>query len=90
MRRRAFERYVGKTRIPSAVPLYVALTRLRDSTSVIVDVRSADDPFQILLASNYLPPFYTHPLNIGGEYYDDGGFTNNLPYEELILMCLQR
>jgi predicted acylesterase/phospholipase RssA len=36
-----------------------------------------------MLASNYLPPFYTHALALDGEQYGDGGFTNNAPYEEL-------
>ena len=36
-----------------------------------------------MLASNYLPPFYTHALELDGEQYGDGGFTNNAPYEEL-------
>ena len=80
---RAFRRYVGAHRIALGLPLYVALTRLRDRRSVIVDVRSSADPFRILLASNYLPPFYTHPLDIQGERYGDGGITNNIPYEAL-------
>ena len=80
---RAFCRYVSAQRIPSAMPLYIALTRLRDRSPVIVDLRTSPDPFRVLLASIYLPPFFTHPLDIEGERYGDGGITNNLPYEWL-------
>ncbi len=80
---RAFERYVGREKIRAALPLYVAVTRLRDHTQIIVDVRADSDPFRILLASNYLPPFYTHPLDIDGERYGDGSWVNNMPYEAL-------
>jgi len=83
---RAFNRYVGNDRIVSsdALPLYVALTRLRDRANLIVHVNVADDPFRILLASNYLPPFYTHPpMLLGGEKFGDGGLSNNIPFETL-------
>ena len=82
---RAFDRYVGAQRIKSedALPLYVGLSRLRDRTHVVIHITAAADPFRVLLASNYLPPFYTHPLDLDGERYADGGFTNNTPYEEL-------
>jgi predicted acylesterase/phospholipase RssA len=82
---RAFNRYVGTERIKAAetLPLLVALTRLRDKQQVIFDVRDVPDPFRVLLASNYLPPFYTHPLDIEGEHYGDGGWTNSIPYEDL-------
>jgi patatin-like phospholipase len=46
-------------------------------------LRASANPFHLLLASNYLPPYYTHPLNIDGERYADGGFVNNIPYETL-------
>jgi predicted acylesterase/phospholipase RssA len=78
---RAFRRYVGELR--NALPVWVALTRLRDRQSTILKLNDAADPFRVLLASNYLPPFYTHPLAIDGERYADGGWTNNLPYEFL-------
>jgi predicted acylesterase/phospholipase RssA len=82
---RSFGRYVGNERMksPDTLPVYVGLTRLRDRAHVLVDARTAGDPFRLLLASNYLPPFYTHPLDIDGERYGDGGFTNNIPYEAL-------
>lgn len=82
---RAFERYVGveRLRAASTLPLYVGLTRLRDKQRVIMDVKAAADPFAVLLTSNYLPPFYTHPVPIDGEKYGDGGFADNAPYEFL-------
>lgn len=80
---RAFQRYIGREQIlaPSTMPVYVALTRLRDKSSVILDLKVAPDPFSVLLASNYLPPFYRKPLPIDGEVYGDGGYTDNAPYE---------
>jgi predicted acylesterase/phospholipase RssA len=83
--KKAFDRYVCSERIKltETLPLYVALTRLRDRASVVVDVKSAADPFRLLLASNYLPPFYTHPPDFGGELYGDGGISDNAPYEYL-------
>ncbi len=82
---RAFERYVGSQVIGSdgTLPLFVALTRLRDRQSVIVDLNAAEEPFRVLLASNYLPPFYTHAVRIDGERYGDGGFSDSTPYEFL-------
>lgn len=82
---RSFGRYVGNARIksPETLPLFVGVTRLRDRTHVVLDARAANDPFRLLLASNYLPPFYTHPIDVDGERYADGGFTNNIPYEVL-------
>jgi predicted acylesterase/phospholipase RssA len=80
---RSFRRYVGADAIRTGLPLYIALTRLRDRKSVIVDGRAAADPFQLLVASNYLPPFYTHPAVIEGERYGDGGMSDNAPYEAL-------
>lgn len=84
--RRAFSRYVGRERIrdPRTLPVYVAVTRLRDLASVVIDVRKAANPLRVLLATNYLPPFYTHPVTIDGEKYGDGGISDNLPYEALI------
>jgi predicted acylesterase/phospholipase RssA len=82
---RAFRRYVSaeKLRAESTLPLYVAVTRLRDRKLVIVDVHHASDPLEVMLASNYLPPFYTHAPVIDGERYGDPGFVDNLPYEHL-------
>ena len=78
--RKAFDRYVGEQ---FEMPVYIGVTRLRDRANVIFDLRESRDPFRLLLASNYLPPFYTHPLDVDGEQYGDGGWTNNIPYEAL-------
>ena len=84
MHERAFARYVGAERLRSSdLPVFVALTRLRDRASVIADVRAATDPFRLMLASNYLRPFYTHTPEIDGERYGDGGWADNAPYEAL-------
>lgn len=82
--RRTFSRYVGRERLlaPEALPLFIGLTRLRDRVSVCLDARTVEDPFLLLLASNYLPPYYTRTPLIRGERYGDGGMTNNLPYEK--------
>jgi predicted patatin/cPLA2 family phospholipase len=85
LHRRAFDRYVGVDALAqSTMPLFVALTRLRDRTSIIVDPRTFSDPFAVLLASNFLKPFYTHAPAIDGELYGDGGWSNALPYEKLL------
>jgi len=83
---RAFERYVSveRLRAPDTLPVYIAVTRLRDRAPMIIDLRTCADPFRFLLAANYLPPLYTHPPEIDGERYGDGGFTNNAPYEALL------
>jgi predicted acylesterase/phospholipase RssA len=84
MHRRTFSRYVGNERLraPGALPLFIGVTRLRDRRPVLFDARTVDDPFLLLLASNYLPPFYTHAPRIAGERYGDGGLSDNLPYEK--------
>lgn len=81
---RAFRRYVTEARIRAGLPLFVSLTRLRDKRNVILDVQTAADPFRVLLASNYLPPFYTHTPLVEGERYGDGGWSDNAPYEALL------
>jgi len=82
--RRTFSRYVGvdRLRAPGALPLYIGVTRLRDRSKALFDAGAVEDPFLLLLASNYLPPFYTHAPRIGGERYGDGGLTDNIPYEK--------
>jgi len=83
LHRRTFSRYVGLDGVqrPEALPLFVGVTRLRDRQPVIFDAREVDDPLALLLASNYLPPYYTHAPRIAGERYGDGGLSDNLPYE---------
>jgi len=84
MHRRCFERYVGSARLRSgdALPLYVGVTRLADRRPVLFDARAAAEPLDLLLASNYLPPFYTHAPRLDGERYGDGAMSDNLPYEK--------
>ena len=84
MHRRSFARYVGAGALasPDALPLWVAVTRLRDRAPVLLSAREVERPVDLLLASNYLPPFYTLPPAIGGERYADGALSDNLPYEK--------
>jgi predicted acylesterase/phospholipase RssA len=83
LHRRTFGRYVGSraVRQAAALPLFVGVTRLRDRRPVLFDARQVDDPLALLLASNYLPPYYTHAPRLGGERYGDGALSDNLPYE---------
>jgi predicted acylesterase/phospholipase RssA len=84
MHRRTFSRYVGvhRLRAPEALPLFVGLTRLRDRAEVHLEARTVDDPLQLLLASNFLRPYFTRAPLIQGERYGDGGLINNSPYEK--------
>ena len=81
---RTFRRYVNAERLqsPEALPLWIGVTCLRDLQCVLIDAREVDDPLALLLASNYMPPYYTHPPRLGGELYVDGGLTDNTPYEK--------
>src|SRR3954467_1872785 len=82
--RRTFNRYVGAERLrrPEATPLWVGVTRLRDHQGMYFDARLAEDPLPLFLASNYVPPFYTHAPRIDGERCGDGGLSDNLPYRK--------
>ena len=82
--RRTFSRYVGPERLrrPETRPVFVGVTRLSDRRPLYYDLRTAEDPLKVLLASNYLPPFYTHAPRIGGERCGDGGMCDNIPYEK--------
>ncbi len=81
--RRNFDRYIGAARLtaPQALPLFVGVTRLADRVPVLFEARALIDPFALLLASNYLPPFYTRAPRLDGVRYGDGGLSDNLPYE---------
>jgi predicted acylesterase/phospholipase RssA len=83
---RAFERYVGRESLlsPESIPMWVGVTRMEGLASEILSVREVPDPFRLILASNYLPPFYMRPVEIAGRDYGDGGLSNNLPYESLL------
>lgn len=84
MHRRTFCRFIGRDRFrqPDALPLFVSVTRLRDRSNAIFDARLFDDPLQLLLATNYLLPFYTHAPMLHGEAFGDGGRSDNAPYEK--------
>jgi predicted acylesterase/phospholipase RssA len=81
--RRTFARYVGIGRLcsPRALPLLIGATRLWDRQFVVFDARRVENPLQLMLATNYLPPYYSHPPRLDGEIYVDGCWSNNLPYE---------
>ena len=82
MHRRNFARFVGdRVRSPEALPCYISVTRLRDRKGFLIPIRDVESPVDLLLAANYLPPFYTHTPPINGEYFGDGGVSDNAPYE---------
>jgi predicted acylesterase/phospholipase RssA len=82
MHRRNFSRFIGaRLHAPEALPCWVSVTRLRDRTGALLLANSMEHPIDLLLAANYLPPFYTHAPRVGGERYGDGGVTDNAPYE---------
>ena len=82
LHRRTFGRYVSGERLrqPGTLPVFVGVTRLADRQPAYFDLRTAADPLKVLLASNYLPPFYTHAPRIEGQRYGDGGLIDNFPY----------
>jgi len=82
--RRNFHRMIGTQRYrePDALPLFVSVTRIADASNRIFDAREFDDPLDLLLATNYFFPFYTHAPMLHGQRYGDGGITDNAPYEK--------
>ena len=78
---RNFARVVrpGRFHEADALPLLVSVTRLLDGANVILDAREVDDPLELILATNYLWPFYTHAPRLKGERFGDGGFSDNAP-----------
>jgi predicted acylesterase/phospholipase RssA len=82
MHRRNFARFVGdRLHAPDALPCWISVTRLRDRQNVMIDARTVEHPVDLMIAANYLPPFYTRTPPIAGERYGDGGVTDNAPYE---------
>jgi predicted acylesterase/phospholipase RssA len=80
--RRNFARFIGdRLHAPDALPCYISVTRLRDRKNVLLAAHEIERPIDLLLAANYLPPFYTRTPSIDGERYGDGGVTDNAPYE---------
>lgn len=82
LHRRNFARYIGgRLTAPEALPCYISVTRLRDRTNRLLGVHEVEKPIDLLLAANYLPPFYTRTPLVNGERFGDGGVTDNAPYE---------
>ncbi len=82
MHRRNFARFVGdRLHAPGALPCLISVTRLSDRSNVLIDARTVERPIDLLLATNFLPPFYTRTPVVLGERYGDGGVSDNAPYE---------
>lgn len=82
MHRRNFARFIGdRIKAPDALPCYISVTRLRDRTNALIRAQEVEHPIDLMLAANYLPPFYTRTPLIHGEKYGDGAVTDNAPYE---------
>jgi predicted acylesterase/phospholipase RssA len=82
MHRRNFARFIGnRLTAPGALPCYVSVTRFRDRANVLLGVHEVEHPIDLLLAANYLPPFFTRTPLVNGERYGDGGVSDNAPYE---------
>jgi predicted acylesterase/phospholipase RssA len=85
MHRRNYQRFIDRRlHEPDALPCFVSVTRLRDRAGVILDAREVEHPVELLIAANFLPPFYTHTPLVGGERYGDGGISDNAPYERAL------
>jgi predicted acylesterase/phospholipase RssA len=82
--RRNFHRVIGRDRYldADALPLFVSVTRLADGTNRIYDAREFEDPLDLLLATNFFFPFFTHAPVLHGDRCGDGGVTDNAPYEK--------
>jgi len=81
LHRRNYRRFIGDRLSAPVIPCYISVTRLRDRTNLLLGIHEVDDPLNLLLAANYLPPFYTHTPLVNGERFGDGGITDNAPYE---------
>ncbi|HEV7764239.1 MAG TPA: patatin-like phospholipase family protein [Thermoanaerobaculia bacterium] len=82
MHRRNFARFVGdRLKASDALPCFISVTRLRDGKGFLFNVRDVEKPIDLLLAANFLPPFYTRTPLIFGERFGDGGVTDNAPYQ---------
>lgn len=82
MHRRNFGRFIGdRLHAPDALPCFIGVTRLRDRKGLMIDARDVEHPVDLLIAANYLPPFYTRAPRIFGERCGDGGVADNAPYD---------
>ena len=68
----------------SPVEWLVGVTRVRGLRRAVFSNRDPVDHFRVALASNTVPPIYPFPVKLGGTYYIDGGFSDNLIYEEVL------
>jgi predicted acylesterase/phospholipase RssA len=83
MLRRNYARFIDAgLAAPVALPLFISVTRLRDGAGVILDAHTVANRADLLIAANYLPPFYTRSPLVDGERYGDGGVSDNAPYEK--------
>jgi predicted acylesterase/phospholipase RssA len=98
MHRRNFARFIGdRLHASDALPCFISVTRLRDRQGVIINAREVERPVDLLLAANFLPPFYTLTPRILGERFGDGGVSDNAPYElafeqgcdAVVLVCVK-
>ena len=98
MHRRNFARFFGdRLNAPEALPCFISVTRFRDRKGFLIDIRQVEKPIDLLLAANYLPPFYTRAPRIFGERFGDGGVTDNAPYQfaleqgcdAVVLICMK-
>jgi len=98
MHRRNFARFIGnRLHAPDALPCFISVTRLRDRNGLLIAARDVEKAVDLLLAANYLPPFYTRAPRVFGERCGDGGITDNAPYElaleqgcdAVVLICLK-
>lgn len=81
MHRRNFARFFGdRLHAPDALPCFISVTRLRDRKGFLLDAREVPKPIDLLIAANFLPPFYTRTPRILGERFGDGGVSDNAPY----------
>lgn len=64
----------------TGVNLYVSVTNINKNTNYILSVDNTPDVsiFKAVAASMTIP-FLAYPIEINGEYYIDGGLTNNFP-----------
>jgi predicted acylesterase/phospholipase RssA len=74
----------------SSVEWLVGVTRLRGLKRAVFTNRQPYDPFRVALASNAIPPIYPWPIKLGEHYYIDGGFSDNLIYEEVLARGCER
>ena len=89
-RRGATRKCTGATLRASSVTACTHPTRCRASSpsrvsatarAFLLNARDVARPVDLLLAANFLPPFYTRTPRVLGERFGDGGVSNNAPYE---------